>query len=331
MTTPGWYPDPAGQPGAFRYWDGQGWGADVTDNPNPGTPGGAPGPTPPPYLVGQPGPGASGGGAGKVVGLVALVVVLLVVVGAGAFFVVRSVTDDDADTASDDPTSQTDFSEPTEGPTDEPTDVLTEQPTEQPTEGPADPFADTVLPTQQQCAGGSPDQGATGAVGDQLTGGGLTMPQVPGFSGELNQSTAFAFADGVFAPSKVVERGETSAWAAVYALGGLTKSNGFTSPGEAAGVVLECMTRSQAFYEGFTGATLVDSRATTVDGADAWVMDAEVRVDDPELSVEGDAVKVIVVDTGDPERYGLFVSLVPIGDQTLFSQQQAQELLLSVG
>ncbi|MDN6798045.1 MAG: DUF2510 domain-containing protein, partial [Propionibacterium sp.] len=23
MPTPGWYPDPAGTPGLYRYWDGQ--------------------------------------------------------------------------------------------------------------------------------------------------------------------------------------------------------------------------------------------------------------------------------------------------------------------
>ncbi|MDO9494400.1 MAG: hypothetical protein Q7J48_01735, partial [Nocardioides sp.] len=171
----------------------------------------------------------------------------------------------------------------------------------------------------------------TGAVGNQLTGGGLTMRRVPGFSGELDQAAAFTFADGVFAPSKVVESSETSGWVAVYALGGLTKSHGFTSPGEAAGVVLECMTRSQLFYQGLTGATLLDSRPTTVGGADAWVMDAEIRIDNPELRVEGDIAKVIVVDTGDPERYGLFVSVVPIGDQALINQQQAQEWLLDVG
>jgi hypothetical protein len=280
--------------------------------------------------VGQPGPGTGGGGSGKVAGLVALAVVLLIVLGVGAVFVIRSVSDDDAGTASDDPTSQTDPSEPTE-PTDQPTEEPTDEPTAEPTEEPADPFADTAVPTQQQCEGGTPDQGATGAVGDQVTGGGLTMPRVPGFTGELDQAAAFTFADGVFAPSKVVEQSETAGWVAVYALGGLTKSNGFTSPGQAAGVVLECMTRSRLFYEGFTGATLVDSRATTVGGADAWVMDAEIRIDISGLEVEGDVAKVIVVDTGDPERYGLFVSVVPIGDQALISQQQAQELLLKVG
>ena len=30
---PGWYPDPAGTPNRFRYWDGRAWSTDTTDNP----------------------------------------------------------------------------------------------------------------------------------------------------------------------------------------------------------------------------------------------------------------------------------------------------------
>ena len=114
-------------------------------------------------------------------------------------------------------------------------------------------------------------------------------------------------------------------------LGGLTRANGFDSPGQAAGVVLECMTGSDTFYNGITGATLLDSRLTTVDGAPAWVMDAEIRIDDPQLTVEGDIAKVVVVDTGDPQRYGLFVSLAPIGDDALIAQQDSQQALLRLG
>ena len=42
MATPGWYPDPAGRPGAFRYWDGEAWGSEATDNPYAAPPGGTP-------------------------------------------------------------------------------------------------------------------------------------------------------------------------------------------------------------------------------------------------------------------------------------------------
>ncbi|HML49934.1 MAG TPA: DUF2510 domain-containing protein [Propionicimonas sp.] len=33
MSIAGWYPDPGGQPGKFRYWNGQTWSEQVTDNP----------------------------------------------------------------------------------------------------------------------------------------------------------------------------------------------------------------------------------------------------------------------------------------------------------
>ncbi|MGJ3508674.1 DUF2510 domain-containing protein [Enemella sp. A6] len=53
MSAPGWFPDPAGTPGRFRYWDGKTWSQVTTDNPA-GTP-------PPPPSGGAGGPGAPGG------------------------------------------------------------------------------------------------------------------------------------------------------------------------------------------------------------------------------------------------------------------------------
>ena len=33
MPSPGWYPDPAGTPGRYRYWDGQAWSETTTTDP----------------------------------------------------------------------------------------------------------------------------------------------------------------------------------------------------------------------------------------------------------------------------------------------------------
>ena len=45
MIASGWYPDPGGQPGRFRYWDGWAWSAATTADPR----------TPPPALPSGPG------------------------------------------------------------------------------------------------------------------------------------------------------------------------------------------------------------------------------------------------------------------------------------
>ncbi|WP_134767847.1 DUF2510 domain-containing protein [Nocardioides sp. 1609] len=429
MATPGWYPDPAGQAGKFRYWDGSAWGDDLRDNPQGAAPGssdggpGQPPATPPqgsrfeeptqypgssappgsqpggqqpggyqsygqqppaqggssqqggygqqpyggqqgygqqpfgqqPYgqqgygqqgygqqgYGGQPGwnPGAASGatggsggpGRGRTVGLVLLAVVLVAVLGVGTFFGVRAVTGDDggdggdeaSDTGSPDPTSDS-TSDPTEDPSTDPTEDPSTDPTEDPAEDPGDPFAaDAAPPTSQQCTGGDPAAGATGATGGAMTGGGLTLPLVPEFDDTQNQSAAFTFAQGVYAPSKEIEVNEAAqtGWVAVYALGALPRANGFESPGQAAGVVLQCMAASSTFYSGFSGGKLLDSAEATVDGAPAWVMTAEIRIDNPDLKVKGDIAKVVVVDTGDPETFGMFVSVVPIGDTALISQQ----------
>ncbi|MCL2785089.1 MAG: DUF2510 domain-containing protein [Propionibacteriaceae bacterium] len=38
MAQQGWYPDPGGQPGMFRYWDGQQWSQALSPTPLPGPP-----------------------------------------------------------------------------------------------------------------------------------------------------------------------------------------------------------------------------------------------------------------------------------------------------
>lgn len=247
----------------------------------------------------------------------------VLVLGVVTFLVVRSIADDDrtyAQQTTPDPTSQAPTSEPSDDVT--PSAPPSSEPTAPPTTD-APSSGSTEEPSVLQCTGGLPGQGVTGQQGRFITGGGLQVPMPSGFVAALDQGLAFTFADGVYAPSKVIEQGATSGWVAVYALGGLNRGNGFDSPRQAAETVVSCITQSAAFYKDLSGSTELDSAETVVDGNPAWELTQEIRIDNPELTVEGDIAKIVVVDTGDPTSYGLFVSVVPIGDQAMIDQQDA--------
>lgn len=345
MTNAGWYPDPAGQPNAYRYWNGQTWSQETTYNPAspaPGTPAGYPSygqpPTqaapPPPQQYGaitppppdaqgygayqQPGYGAApagygaygahsasggSGGSGKTIAFVLLAVVLILALGVGAFFVVRSLGDDDTTAAGD----SSEAADPTEsGATDG-----TDQPTDQGT---------SASPTATQCRGGQPDPGRLPKTSTTLIGGGLTIPSLveDGYTPEAGLSYAFTWADEYQASYNEVP--DAGNWISNYGVGGLNRANGFDSTQQAAEVVVGCMTASD-MYAGFVGTTDLEVGPVTVDGHDAYSILTEVRVDDPDVQAEGDVTHIVVVDTGDPDSYGLYISAVTIGDQASIDQQ----------
>lgn len=331
VTSAGWYPDPAGQPNTYRYWNGQSWSQETTGNPASPPPG-----APPYQAYGQPGytqsgytqpgygqggygatpppPGGSGG-AGKTIAIVVAAVVLLAALGAGAFFLVRSLDDGGDESASDDSsesadptgseTGATDDASPTEsGPTDDETGGGT-----------------NVGPTRAQCSGGAPDPGRLQATTSTLTGGGLTIPSLTdqGYTVDAAVSAAFTWADAYQVSYKVIESAGEG-WIANYGVGGLARDHGFESPQQAAEVVLQCMTSSD-MYQGYSGSTDLEVGPVTVDGHDAYSILTEVRVDNPDVQAEGDVTQVVVVDTGDPASYGLYISVVPIGDQAEINRQ----------
>ncbi|HWJ81820.1 MAG TPA: DUF2510 domain-containing protein [Nocardioides sp.] len=368
MTSAGWYPDPAGQPHTYRYWDGTSWSEATTTNPSTPVPGATPAPpTPPPPVspppaspppaapptahapgygqiappppgygqqgygqpsgygqgggYGQPtygappagGSGSAGGGSGRTIAIVLLAVVLIAALGVGGFFGVRALTGDDGnDTASG--TSSDTGAAPTP-----------------PTEGSGSPSDGTTpTPSPEQCRGGDPDPGKLDKNSPTLTGGGLTIPSLvdAGYTVSRQVSAPFTFADAYQVSYLVVQ--EDGGWISNYGVGGLRKANGFDSTEDAARKILACMTGS-SLYDGFSSATDRESGPVTVDGHDAYSIVTEVRVDNPAVTVEGDLVQVVVVDTGDPDSYGLYISAVLLGDSAAEQQQADMFDQISVG
>jgi cytoskeletal protein RodZ len=373
VTQAGWYPDPAGQPQTYRYWDGSAWSQETTSDPyapapfssapppppppppsRPAPPAGPPSPpsAPPATVVvggapaapyGQPGggygavpPGSgqppgfggfppvppSGGSSrsGLTILLVIVAVLALVGLSVGGFFGYRALTDDDdSGTEASDRSSATDeTSGPTEtSPTEQtsPTDATT--PTESTTSG--------TTTTDQQCHGGVPTPTVTPRRNaDQVKGGTLSIPVPDGYQPELRISPAFAWADSFTPVYRTIEESSTSdsQWLSVFGVGGLRKSNGFEDPAQAAEVVMACMVASPDQYTNVTGREDLSSGEITIDGTAAYQLTSEIRVDNPELEAEGDIAQVIVVDMGDPEMFGLYISQATIGDPASTSLQE---------
>ncbi|TNM38640.1 DUF2510 domain-containing protein [Nocardioides albidus] len=351
MTNAGWYPDPAGAPDTFRYWDGQAWSQMTTTQPSggarpaesPASPppaaptqyGAVPTPPPPPAAPGpyapqppppgqggyagyggsggyggygqpqqwSPTPGAGGSGGGnKTIVIVIAAVVALVLLGVGGFFGVRALVGDDGDRQADDDSSQGQRSDESGEP------------------GPSEESSSTVEPTGIQCTGGSPAPSEDPApAAPQLTGGGLSIPRQASYELATGDQVAFAFADAfVLQYTNVEEK-----WISLTGVGGLPRANGFDDVATAAEIVMQCLTGSDSVYRGFTGRTDKTNEAITVDGKPAHRITAEVRVTDPEITVEGDLTDVVVVDTGDPAAYGLYIGMAALGHDDLISANEA--------
>ncbi len=103
-------------------------------------------------------------------------------------------------------------------------------------------------------------------------------------------------------------------WISNIGVGQLNTVDGFADPQTAARQTLECFATS-GYYLGLTHRVDLLSEPATVDGFPAWRMRSEVHIQSSEMpEIEGDVVDIIVVDLGEPDRMGVFVSSATIGD-----------------
>ncbi|GAA3703973.1 hypothetical protein GCM10022204_21660 [Microlunatus aurantiacus] len=280
---PGWYPDPAGAPGRFRFWDGQRWGAATTDRPDARfPPESAPHvqpiqrPSVPPSA--HPGGTAAGTAPGaQPVGaprrrpwgwwLAAGVVLLAVAV--VAVLVVRSVAG-------------------SVGP------------------GPVeDPGQDSC---PRATAVSSP---AAPSTGDRVRSGLLSYPRLAEPFKAPGDDDRTPFGHDVQSQQAFVERsadGQTE-WVAWALIARLLAGDGFYGPEQGAGVVADCVVA--LFYDDHE-IKRTDTRraAITVDGHEAYVIESHLTFDIPGIKAKGETMIVVVVDVGTGEA-GLFYGTIP--------------------
>lgn len=304
-STPGWYPDPAGTPGRFRYWDGRAWSATTTTDPSQPPPAAATTPSQPADQSRRP-------GRGLLIGIIATALVLVVVVVLG----VRALLDQGGPITGPPPPSST-VSAWDETSKPDPTPSASPSPSDPPSP------SDEPPPEQVACPQGDPVARNDHPADGRVHGGGLSFPKVSGW--EDNPGAGFTWAYDVAAQSDPVE--ET--WVALMAVGALRMADGFENPQASAEAITACLSTSD-YYAGFTGATELDSGEVTVDGQPGWRIRTEIRVDDPDVEAEGDVLDVVVVDTGAGESLGMFVGAVPLDDDSRLTVLDETEAALAV-
>ncbi|BAK37277.1 hypothetical protein MLP_42630 [Microlunatus phosphovorus NM-1] len=292
MSQPGWYPDPAGAPNRYRYWDGHAWSPETTDHPGGASP-----------------PTAQSTGRrrwGPVIMVIAAVVVavLVGVVVIRGLQTDRPVADPDPGPLPSSTVSGWDDSSAT--PTLEPSNI--------PSEAPSRPLP-TATPSEARplrpCPEGMPISRQPYPSDGRMHGGGLSFPRVSGWDDA--SGLAYSWAYDVGEQSIPVESPD---WYANLVVGALFTGDGFDEPKRAADLVMQCVITS-GLYPYFTDREEVWSKPVTVDGHSAWSIRAKILIKDPKLKAKGDTVEVIVVDTDSPESLAMFIGQVNLGDTKL--------------
>jgi Protein of unknown function (DUF2510) len=297
---PGWYPDPGGGQGLFRYWDGKAWSA--ATSPNPGAPppsqglvgAGTPQHSGQPYgQGGQPTYGQSpygqdyGGSAyanyqerekkkspiGWWIAGAAVVVVIIVV----AVLAIRAVTGGDTGTSG----------------------------------GPVTQPSQDVCPPQITA---SPEAPASQPADGRVHGGPVSYPRLGPPWGAPQGDSRVPFGSDVQQQDVLVEsyydysKRENSLWVAAILVAELQAGDGFFTPEQGSQIVVKCILG--AFYgDNPVKSNVKVNEKTTIDGHDAWLVESQLTFDIKGLETKGELLIVAIVSAGN--RSGLYYASIP--------------------
>jgi hypothetical protein len=307
---PGWYPDPGGGQGLFRYWDGKAWSA--ATSPNPGAPppsqglvsGGTPQQGGQPHApseqagYGQGGQAAQSGQPtygqsaydpsysayanyqelkekkspiGWWIAGGALVIVIIVV----AVLAIRAVTGGDTGTTGGGPAAQ---------------------------------------PSQDACppqSTATPEAPASHPADGRVHGGPVSYPQLGSPWSPPQGESRVPFGSDVqtqLVPVETNYDAQGSNWVASILVGELQAGDGFFTPEQGSQIVVKCILGS------FYGNNPVNSNVkvnekVTIDGHEAWLVESQLTFDIPGLETKGELLIVAIVSAGN--RSGLYYASIP--------------------
>jgi hypothetical protein len=296
--SPGWYPDPGGGQGLFRYWDGKAWSAAISPNPSAPPPsqglvgGGTPQQGGQPYgQGGQPAYGQSAHGQaygssayanyqelqekrspiGWWIAGAALVVVIIVV----AVMAIRAVTGGDTGTG--------------RGPVAQPSQDFC------PPENTASPDAPVSHPADGRVHGGPVSYPTLGPPWGPPQGPPNPVP----FGTDVQTQMVL---------DQLNYDGQGNNWVASILVAELQAGDGFFTPEQGAQIVVKCILG--AFYGNHPlNSDIKVNEKTTIDGHDAWLVESQLTFDIPNLEATGEYLIVAIVSAGN--RSGLYYATIP--------------------
>ena len=286
----GWYPDPGGGQGLFRYWDGKAWSAAVSPNPNA--------PPPPQGLLGTgtapqggqqsgqtdqltygPGRGSaytnyqelqkSKSPVGWWIAGAALVITIIVI----GVLAIRAVGSGDSATR-----------------------------------GPIAQPSQDVCPPQNTA---SPEAPVSHPADGRVHGGPVSYPRLgPPWSAPQSENRV---PFGTDVQSQVVldqlnYDGQGANWIAQVLVAELQAGDGFFTPEQGSQIVVKCILG--AFYGNNPVKSNVKvNEATTIDGHEAWLVESQLTFDIAGLETKGEYLIVAIVSAGN--RSGLYYATIP--------------------
>ena len=294
MSQAGWYPDPGGQPGMFRYWDGRAWSQTVSPTPFGGGPQGPQ----QPLLVraSDAGPAAADtlqeGRRRRPIGafLVIALVVVGLVVGGGALLTGGLLSPGAGNQGA--PSNPTDFCPP--------------QP--------------LTLPTMTQRA-----QPAGRVQGGMLSYPLLGAPWNPPNGNELR----VPFGRDVMEQNVILHPnydGLGHSWVASVLVAELDAGDGFFSPQQGAEIVSRCL-MGEFYGDAVLTRTDLVNEATSVDGRDAWLLEMHLDFSIPDLSETGETAIILIVSTGEASSSLYYASIPDSRPDLLAESRQVQQNL----
>jgi hypothetical protein len=150
------------------------------------------------------------------------------------------------------------------------------------------------------------------ASGDRVRSGELSYPRLPAPFDPPIPDDRTPFGHDVQSQQAFVERsadGETT-WVAWALIARLLAGDGFYGPEQGAGVVANCVVA--LFYDDHEIARTDTRReALTVDGHEAYLIEAHLTFDIPGIVAKGETMIVVVVDVGTDGEAGLFYGTIP--------------------